>query len=219
LTAIISPSKEVHKIESIVLAKDMMQHEKRTLESIHLPQGAATELGFKEWAIVCDSIGRGETSLLIRKGGIAEGREGFRFKYDRFFLFPSYFHEQIKSTRLAPDRDLRPQKDPVAISVFAEVEFTVFIRDLGQMEALEPLHVLSRAVIEQRFRYDNEEGLHLAFLRAFKLLEPWEFPNQPSFGGCRSWVTLPGRVSAPLLEPVLSDLEQEDRRELMDALR
>src|SRR3981189_1820899 len=106
-------------------------------------QTNSTEIGFKEWAIVADSVARGETSLLIRKGGIAEGREGFRFKHDRFFLFPTYFHEQILSTRLSAERDLAPQKDPVVISIFAVVEFTTLIRDLRQIEPLESLHVLN----------------------------------------------------------------------------
>ena len=36
-------------------------------------------VGFKEWAIVCEALGRGEQSIILRKGGIAEGREGLPF--------------------------------------------------------------------------------------------------------------------------------------------
>src|SRR6478752_1960017 len=79
---------------------------------------------FKEWAIVCASIERGETSLIFRKGGIAEGRKGFQFKHRRFFLFPTYFHEQIERTRLSRERDLTPEKNELSISVFVEVEFS-----------------------------------------------------------------------------------------------
>src|SRR3984957_17825423 len=73
---------------------------------------------FKEWAIVCASIERGETSLILRKGGIAEGSKGFQFKHRRFFLFPTYFHEQIERTRLSPERDVPSRNEGVAISVF-----------------------------------------------------------------------------------------------------
>src|SRR5438477_1344443 len=45
-------------------------------------------VGFKEWSLVCDALGRGEQSVILRKGGIAEGREGFSFRYREFFLFP-----------------------------------------------------------------------------------------------------------------------------------
>jgi hypothetical protein len=174
--------------------------------------------GFKEWAIVCDSIARGETSLLIRKGGIAEGKEGFRFKHDRFFLFPTYFHGQILETRLSLDRDVVPQQNPVIISIFAQIEFTTWIFDLKQMEPLESLHVLRKSVVEQRFRYDEKEGLHIAFLRAFKLSTPWECPFQKSYGGCRSWVTLPECPSNLILKPVLSEIEQAHRRQIIASI-
>src|SRR5271166_4708184 len=95
---------------------------------------------FKEWAIVCDSIARGETSLIFRKGGIAEGRDGFHFKHQRFFLFPTYFHGQIERTRLSPERDMKPQIDPVISSVFVHVEFTTLVQDLALLKSLEPLH-------------------------------------------------------------------------------
>jgi hypothetical protein len=171
-------------------------------------------VGFKEWALVCDSMLRGETSLIFRKGGIAEGREGFRFRFERFYLFPTYFHEHDR-LRLDAFRDLLPQTDPVIITGLAEVEFTSWVDDLRTIEPLEPLHVMKRAVLEERFRYDKPEGLHLAFIRVRKLIEPWRFPFQRSYGGCRSWVDLPTPPIESELEPVLSEDEHERRRELV----
>jgi hypothetical protein len=106
---------------------------------------------FKEWAIVCTSIERGETSLIFRKGGIAEGLKGFQFKHRRFFLFPTYFHEQIGRTRLGPECDVIPPNEGIAISVFAEIEFTGLLEDLTQVNGLEPFHVLQPSVLEERF--------------------------------------------------------------------
>lgn len=176
---------------------------------------AKCPVGFKEWALVCDSMLRGETSLIFRKGGIAEGREGFRFKFERFFLFPTYFHEQIKQLRLEALPDLLPQTDPVIITGFAETEFTSWIDDLSKVEALESLHVLTRAVLEERFRYSKPEGLHLALVRVYKLAKPWRFPFQRSYGGCRSWVNLPAPPIEMRLEPVLSEDEHARRRALV----
>jgi hypothetical protein len=42
-------------------------------------------IGFKEWAIVCQALGRGWQSIILRKGGIAEGRDGFSFQHGEFF--------------------------------------------------------------------------------------------------------------------------------------
>ncbi len=153
--------------------------------------------------------------MIFRKGGIAEGRDGFQFKHQRFFLFPTYFHGQIERTRLSPERDLKTQRDPVAISVFVQVEFTTMVRDLTLIQSLEPLHVLQSSVLEERFHYDGREGLHLAFVRAYRISPIWEFPLHPSFGGCRSWVTLPQPPADSRMDTVLSDEEQSHRRSLV----
>jgi hypothetical protein len=58
-------------------------------------------VGFKEWSLVCDALGRGTQSVILRKGGIAEGRRGFSFRYREFFLFPTLIHEQVEKVRIA----------------------------------------------------------------------------------------------------------------------
>src|SRR5438445_10939324 len=60
-------------------------------------------IGFKEWAVVCEALGRGRQSIILRKGGIAEGRDGFSFKHKDFYLFPTWFHEQPQKVRSEPD--------------------------------------------------------------------------------------------------------------------
>ena len=40
---------------------------------------------FKEWAIVCDALGKGQQSIIFRKGGIHEGKRGFQFKHDQLY--------------------------------------------------------------------------------------------------------------------------------------
>jgi hypothetical protein len=184
----------------------------REVSSDHRQAGVPA---FKEWALVCDSIARGETSLIFRKGGIAEGRDKFEFKNQRFFLFPTYFHGQIQRTRLRLEANVKPQQDPVTISVFVHVEFRTLIRDLVLLRPVETLHVLQTSVLEERFHYDNREGLHVAFVRAYRISPVWEFPFHPSYGGCRSWVTLPQAPVDLRMESVLSDEEHSRRRSLV----
>jgi hypothetical protein len=169
---------------------------------------------FKEWAIVCASIECGGTSLIFRKGGIAEGAKGFQFKNRRFFLFPTYFHEHIERTRLDREHDVIPRNECVAISVFVEIESAILLRDLRPIQSLGSLHVLQPNVLEERFYYDQTEGLHVAFLRAFRVSPVWELPFHRSYGGCRSWITLPDPPADLKMEPVLSDEEQSHRRSL-----
>jgi len=189
-------------------------------ESILYPDKAGHEKprkggpAFKEWAIVCASIGRGETSVIFRKGGIAEGSRGFQFRHSRFYLFPTYFHEQIERTRLSRERDVSPENGGVTISLFVEIEFATLLRDLDEIQALDQLHVLQSTVLEERFHYDQQEGLHVAFLRAFRISPLWELPFHPSYGGCRSWISLPDPPPDLKKEPVLTDEEHERRRAL-----
>jgi hypothetical protein len=181
--------------------------------SVSLEPGPA--IGFKEWALVCRSMLAGETSVIFRKGGIAEGRQGFRFKHDEFFLFPTFFHEQLQCVRVAETASLEEQPASVTIQAWAKVEFTVWVEDLTRLEPLRPLHILTDQVLRQRFEYSEPKGLHLALVRTYRLPEPWVFPYQRSFGGCRSWVDLPDLPAALLPTAVLSDDEQARRRDLV----
>ena len=47
------------------------------------------QIAFKEWAVVCAALASGQQSLILRKGGIHEGRDGFRVAHREFWLFPT----------------------------------------------------------------------------------------------------------------------------------
>jgi hypothetical protein len=174
-------------------------------------------IGFKEWALVCDALASGTQSIIIRKGGIAEGLDGFRFKHGEFFLFPTFFHEQLAKTKLPPETPF-PARDPgiIAIRSLARVEWTEFVTNLDRVLALAPFHIWKNEVVEERFRYDDAQGVHVAFLRVFRLPQPWTFPDDPNFGGCRSWLELPDAPDTATI-PVLDNAahaarEKEIRR-------
>ena len=162
-------------------------------------------IAFKEWALVCEALGSGAQSIVLRKGGIAEGREGFRFQHPEFFLFPTLFHEQLAKTTLPPETAAPAGNGRIRISCWARVEWTARIEDLETARKLTPFHIWKASVVEERFRYDETPGLHLAFLRVYRLGAPWEFADAPAYGGCRSWVKLPEPPPDILLEPVLDE--------------
>ena len=148
-------------------------------------------IGFKEWAIVCQALGRGEQSIIVRKGGIAEGRAGFSFQHDEFFLFPTWFHEQPEKVRTAQVALPEPVTDQIKIEYFAKLELARVVTAWSVAEALEPFHILRPEVIRERFDYDEAPGLHVALIKVFRVVPAWTFPNEKRFGGCRSWVPLP----------------------------
>jgi hypothetical protein len=166
-------------------------------------------VGFKEWALVCEALGRGEQTVLLRKGGIAEGRDGFGFRHSEFFLFPTFFHEQIEKVRSDGAEIPKTREGVIEIRYFAKLEEQKEITSWPVAAALEPFHILQESVVRERFDY-KQAGLHVALVRVFRLPQPWVFPDAPAFGGCRSWVKLPEFPAGIGLEPVLMDREHEE---------
>ena len=168
-------------------------------------------VGFKEWALVCEALGRGEQTILLRKGGIAEGRAGFQFQHGEFFLFPTFFHEQAGKTRIADARIPEQREGEIEIRFLAKVEFASVVTDWETACTLEPFHVLTREVVRERFDYDKLPGIHVAFVRVFWLEPVWIFPDAARYGGCRSWVGLPELPKDVRWEPVASEEEHATR--------
>ncbi|MDZ4286987.1 MAG: DUF1802 family protein [Prosthecobacter sp.] len=155
-----------------------------------------TAVGFKEWAYVCDSLVEGVQTIILRKGGIHEGRGGFEWKHNGFFLFPTWFHTQAAQLSWVPENAQRAfppeeQRTSVDIDGYATLEQVWKVTDWARMAALAPLHIWNEEVVKERFVYDEESCLHIALVRAYKLPRRWSFPYAKSYGGCRSWVTLP----------------------------
>lgn len=165
--------------------------------------------GLKEWAIVCEAMGRGEQSVILRKGGLAEGRAGFAFRHPEFFLFPTFFHEQVEKVRLSGPEIQTALEGEIEIRFYAKVIATAHITSWETAAALEPLHILQELVVRERFDYDKAPGLHVALVRVFRVVPRWVLPDLPAYGGCRSWVMLPSQPPGVLLEPVLSDQEHQ----------
>jgi hypothetical protein len=174
-------------------------------------------IGFKEWALVCAALGSGRQRVIIRKGGLAEGRDGFAFRHQEFFLLPTFFHEQLERVResnavenvaqLCKSRSEQVEKLPhtteIEIRYFARVKEARIMTDWEEVRALEPLHILKEEVVRERFKYDDTPGVHVAFVEVFRINPVWRFPDSKSYGGCRSWVELPDPPISLKLHPIL----------------
>lgn len=184
-------------------------------------------IAFKEWADVCDLLADGSYSLILRKGGIHEGRDGFSFKSERFLLFSTGFHQketglvEAASAHLAASPESKihtPVEDgnEVIFKAWAEAEFAVRVRDKALVDQLAPFHCWPQNVVDDRYNYSEKleaDCISVAFVRVYRLAEPWSVPYQRKFGGCRSWIDL---ADAPesLLEnkvPVIDDATHAER--------
>lgn len=154
-------------------------------------------VAFKEWQLVSDALARGEQSIILRKGGISEGKAGFQWLHEKFFLFPSLFHEQAE--QVIPDSAGETRKIPeplapegkVAFSVFVETLATGRLTDWDEVAALAPYHIWREEIIRERFEWGDEPGISWATVRTHVLADPWILDDRKTFGGCRSWFGLP----------------------------
>ena len=169
-------------------------------------------IAFKEWAIVVDALGRGDQIVILRKGGIHEGRRGFDVEHSRFFLFPTLFHQQrscvVPSAQsrydaLAP----RPTPNTIQIEFFAKV---VDWKRLEHVEAalrLRGQHIWRDEVIRQRFEEGRSRSVYAIAVRVWRLPLPVDLPMLPHYGGCRSWVELAETIPTAGARTVLTDRE------------
>lgn len=181
-------------------------------------------IGFKEWSLVCDSLAQGTQSIILRKGGIHEGRGGFEWRHREFFLFPTWFHTQAEKLREVPEgvTVFPPEEERTSVEIqgFATLEQVWKVTDWEKVAAIAPLHLWSEEVVKERFVYDDESCLHIALVRAYRLPQVWSFPYTRSYGGCRSWVTLPeeGLALLSAAVPALSDAAWQETADRLRAL-
>jgi hypothetical protein len=171
-------------------------------------------IAFKEWAAVCEALAAGRQTIILRKGGIQEGREGFRVQHGEFWLYPTNFHQAADC--LSPDsgefitRALAGTKPgpgelpQIPIRLFAEVTDVHSLATEDAVLRLNGQHIWSEATVRQRFAY-RRPGLFLLVARVFQRPGPELVAESPEMAGCRSWVELPREIPTAGLTPVMSD--------------
>lgn len=147
--------------------------------------------------MVCDALGSGRQSILLRKGGIHEGRQGFSFAQESFFLFPTRFHalsDQVREGEVVVMPEWQPG-DALQVNYQAEVTWAITLTDWDRVAAMESLHIYSEQTVRDRFDWGGKGmasgSIHVALVRVYRLDAPWEFPYEARYGGCRSWLDFP----------------------------
>jgi hypothetical protein len=177
---------------------------------------AINPIAFKEWSAICAALAEGAQTLIIRKGGIHEGRDGFRVAHREFWLFPTQVHAAqqglVPHGRRFLDQVAATQVSPgfVPISLYAVVEDVYQVESEGSLAALSGKHFWSPETIEQRFHY-RTPGVFVLVARMFRA--PLVLiPEGPDYAGCRSWVTMHEPLSTAGLVPVLDDRQFAEQR-------
>ena len=178
---------------------------------------------FKEWAVVVDALGRGGQILILRKGGISEGRSGFEMEHERFLLFPTLFHQQRESVIDAAQERYDvilpqfPPSDKLRLEYFAEVRAARRLNSPEQAAALHGQHIWREEVIAERFDWGKEKMIFALGARVYRLPQAIELEMLPAYGGCKSWIELEREITTEGAEPVLTDRAFENELERMQS--
>jgi hypothetical protein len=167
----------------------------------------------KEWAVAVEALERGETALVVRKGGIRE--KAFAVPKTRFLFFKSYEHQkegQLKPLYHDLLRSIPDRRDdgPVIFTSFAEVRGAYEVSEADELEALDPFHIWTPEYAESRLKWRPKKPLTVLALRTHLLPEPTEFEYRSEYGGCKSWIELEKSVPTVGSSPALDDSTFEE---------
>ena len=163
-----------------------------------------TTIAFKEWVAVCHQLATGRQSLILRKGGIHEQSGLFRPDHDRFWLYPTRFHESQQrglkpgaaeacaAARPWPE-GYTPPPEAVALTAIADVHAVHHLETLEAALSLDAFHCWTSETVAQRFHY-RKPGLFALVVRVFTLPSPWTIEETPEYAGCKTWVPLADAV-------------------------
>jgi CDP-diacylglycerol--glycerol-3-phosphate 3-phosphatidyltransferase len=185
------------------------------------PPAPARQPAFKEWEAIVEALGQGAQIIILRKGGIAEGRQGFEAKHPKFWLFPTAYHQQWEKTKpdlqrfLAPAAQ-RPADQPIALHYFAEVTDAVYLSTWDQVERLDDAHFWTTEILRERFDYAErpgmEPGLHLLIVRVSRINLPHKLAPSKDYDGCKSWIDVPADWTHDIATTVVRSEEFATRR-------
>ena len=149
----------------------------------------------KEWATVVSALESGDQTVILRKGGILETDSGFTVENEKFFLFPTFEHQEIKHVKPEYHKHLKnalnskPRNDTNTITSFAHVLYEKDITSEEKINSLSPFHVWSDSYIKERMDWLPEKSMKAIFLKTFKVSK-FEIPIKSEYHGCKSWIEI-----------------------------
>lgn len=160
----------------------------------------------KEWSAAVHALLAGRQTVLLRKGGIHEKR--FDVAAQDFLLFPTVAHSH--ADRVRPEhRDLLAPaaadstETHIVVRAAAKVVAAVEVQRTEELDKLADLHIWTAdSVRTDRVDFRPKHRLTVLVVQASPLVQPRTLARIPEFGGCKSWVPLPGgsAVGPPVLD-------------------
>ena len=192
-------------------------------------------LALKEWSIVCRALENGRQSILLRKGGILEYKEGFEISQKIFLLYPTLEHqsrEYLQQDYLQEIELLLKNNGPNfdqdkinTITILARIEGMQEFNDETKLSKLEKYHIWNEKYVNMRMSYNPKKPMNALLLRIYKLPEPISVKVNPEWAGCKSWINIDlsnmNRISSDNIDKLLNLCEpvikEDDFQKISDS--
>jgi hypothetical protein len=154
-----------------------------------------TTHALKEWQVAVDALEKGETVMLLRKGGIREVGGKFSVAHDRVVLYPTYEHQKPDLLKPAYSDLVEPVEpgwhpQSIPIKAWATITDTFRVSDFDRVNALMPFHIWNEKFIHDRLKWKPNQPLYILLLKVYRLASPKIISRNPVYGGCKSWIDL-----------------------------
>lgn len=164
----------------------------------------------KEWQVAITALERGETIVLLRKGGIREAGGRFRVEHDRVLLYPTVEHQKPELVKPAYVEQIQPvasgwHPEQVRIGSWAEITDILQIDRAEGIAALFPFHIWSEQFVRDRLKWKPSQPLYILLLRVYQFASARLIPYSETYGGCKSWIDLHQSFEVSDSRPVLDD--------------
>lgn len=197
-------------------------------------------VALKEWAVTVRALAEGEQLITLRKGGIRETNKHFELAHRRFFLYPTFDHQQTGLVRESHVPELKraledgawpppapsvrmleaglaiPQPTSVRLRAWAEIAGAWEVTATNVVDQLTPFHVWTPEYAVKRFNWKPRHPLHVLLLRVHRIPRPVTIKVRDEYLGCKSWVDVQRELNFEGT-PVVADAEFANVRAELEA--
>lgn len=157
-------------------------------------------LALKEWSIICKALEDGNQTILLRKGGILEYKNGFEISQKSFLLFPTLEHQateylqskylQTYELLLEGNKSQDIQNKTNSLRIVARIEAIQEFQNHQILPKLEKYHIWNEKYVNMRMNYNPKKPMNSLLLRIYKLPHPVSIDINPEWAGCKSWINI-----------------------------
>ncbi|HVX03209.1 MAG TPA: DUF1802 family protein, partial [Nitrososphaera sp.] len=139
----------------------------------------------------------GRQTVLLRKGGILEFRQGFEVKkHEKFMLFPTYEHqakEHLQQDYAGKLDDVLREQPPAGTNLltsYAEARLVREVSNPSVLKKLEKYHIWNESYVNARMAYNPKKPMSVILVRVHNLPTSSQIKinTKEEWAGCKSWI-------------------------------